>query len=56
MFKESATNLHGITVEKGIEWLQTFDTVLSDCDGEFDLVRFLIPAIEIYQNKAEFSF
>lgn len=33
MFKESATNLHNISVEKGIEWLNSFDTVLTDCDG-----------------------
>lgn len=35
MFKDSGTNLHDISVDKGIEWLQTFDTVLSDCDGKF---------------------
>lgn len=35
MFKDSATNLHNIPVNKGIEWLQTFDTVLSDCDGKY---------------------
>lgn len=37
MFKESATNLHDIPVDKGIEWLNSFDTILTDCDGEFDL-------------------
>lgn len=34
MFKESATNLQNISVEEGIEWLNSFDTVLSDCDGK----------------------
>lgn len=35
MFKDSATNLNNISIEKGNEWIQTFDTVLSDCDGKW---------------------
>lgn len=35
MFKENATNLNNISVDKGIEWLQSFDTILSDCDGKY---------------------
>lgn len=35
MFKENATNLNNISVDKGIEWLQSFDTILSDCDGKW---------------------
>lgn len=34
MFKENATNLNNISVDKGIEWLESFDTILSDCDGK----------------------
>lgn len=34
MFKESATNLHKISVDEGKKWLDSFDTVLSDCDGK----------------------
>lgn len=48
MFKESATNLNNISVAKGIEWLDSIDTVLSDCDG-----KFYIPAnvIETTENN-----
>lgn len=34
MFQESATNLHDIPVDLGRKWLDSFDTVLSDCDGK----------------------
>lgn len=34
MFKETATDLTKQSIDKVKNWLQTFDTVLSDCDGE----------------------
>lgn len=39
MFKENATNLNNISVDKGIEWLQSFDTILSDCDGKWTITN-----------------
>lgn len=34
MFKSSVTNLNEVTREQVQEFLNSFDTVLTDCDGE----------------------
>lgn len=47
MFKENATNLNNISVDKGIEWLQSFDTILSDCDGKWKFN----PKLKSHKNK-----
>lgn len=35
MYKQTATELNKLSPEKVKEWLNSFDTVLTDCDGKF---------------------
>lgn len=36
MFKRTATNLNNVPENVVKEWLNTFDAVLTDCDGKFN--------------------
>lgn len=40
MFKQSATKLLELNEEKVKEWLESFDAVITDCDGNYELKHF----------------
>lgn len=43
MFKQTATDLDTISTASFIEWINSFDTVLLDCDGKtFDFRKMIL--------------